>query len=382
MIKRIVVLLLILFLCLTFSACGEKKEAWDAAAAEKQSAVFSMNNTFGYAQVLGKTLYFAEKNMNGECRLRYLDLETGESMYLCARPECVHKDKNCDAYLGNTGSPELMIYNGRIYWTSMASNAGVDLNSMKLDGSDRRKEKGLDTSLYSEGGYKCISGDIFFSCNSRGSISNGSIVYSAEVYSEPISENGESKVIYSEVTNGAIPLGMIWEGRLWFASQIGTENANHVKLYAYEVDSQKLEMLAEWDSQEVYCSMLMVGGKVVISAKGSWTEYNTEDGTLDSITDEEAAENSSYYLLGYGFCYKGSGRDSIRSFDYEGNELYSGTVNAEGIDFMQYFKNPFGIYEGRIVWYLTGRPDGPGDRIILIDPNNGEAQVIWSADRE
>ncbi len=63
----------------------------------------------------GSILYFIDGSEKNVERLCFLDTETGESLPLCAKPECTHKDASCGAYMGHT--KHLAAYGGRLYWT-------------------------------------------------------------------------------------------------------------------------------------------------------------------------------------------------------------------------------------------------------------------------
>ena len=67
--------------------------------------------------------------------LSYTDKATGITGYLCGKPECLHRDESCNAYLTTYLSPGygLCVYEGKLYWV----NGMNDIARMNLDGTGR-----------------------------------------------------------------------------------------------------------------------------------------------------------------------------------------------------------------------------------------------------
>ena len=78
----------------------------------------------------------------------FLDKASGYVGPLCGKPECTHRDKNCNAYI-EAQSHGLSIYDGRLYWMqrSLVSDVASALCSVALDGTDRRLVRELDREL-------------------------------------------------------------------------------------------------------------------------------------------------------------------------------------------------------------------------------------------
>ena len=73
---------------------------------------------------------------------------------LCGRPECLHNDDQCNAYVGSVPKSNLSLYQNRLYWIGVVKTdprtRGVPgVYSMKLDGTDRRLE--LNWDYYQDG---------------------------------------------------------------------------------------------------------------------------------------------------------------------------------------------------------------------------------------
>lgn len=79
----------------------------------------------------------------------YLDKESGASTVLCGKPECCHKDENCNASIS---ARSLNYYDGKLYWThhdyvqenGSVVDKGTRLHSMDLDGTNHKVIQNLE----------------------------------------------------------------------------------------------------------------------------------------------------------------------------------------------------------------------------------------------
>ena len=79
----------------------------------------------------------------------FLDKASGYVGPLCGKPECTHRDKNCNAYIQGR-SYSLSVYDGRLYWLERRMTPSI--YSTALDGTDRRLVRELDGELIQNGG--------------------------------------------------------------------------------------------------------------------------------------------------------------------------------------------------------------------------------------
>ena len=85
------------------------------------------------------TVYFSE--YLGGNLIYYADKATGICLPLCGKPECTHRDENCNAYVASSGPACLTSYNGRLYWvgSEKINNNWKDcIVSAAYDGTDRK----------------------------------------------------------------------------------------------------------------------------------------------------------------------------------------------------------------------------------------------------
>lgn len=95
-----------------------------------------------------ETVYFIPGfSTDTDPMLYFLDKQSGQTGVLCNRPECLHQDKDCNAYMGFKVYG-LSIYEGRIYWisTDYDSEKGKDITTVwceKTDGTERKAVRTL-----------------------------------------------------------------------------------------------------------------------------------------------------------------------------------------------------------------------------------------------
>lgn len=337
---------------------------------DEQSAVFMRSR--GYAQTLNGILYFAERK--GNRNLIYVDLDSGESMPLCARPECLHNDDKCDAYLNYFESPELMIWNKRIFWI----NVGNELYSMRLDGTDRRFEKRLDKELFVNDrfGLTVIKNGRLYSCSTIGSIKNGEPISICTVYSEPISGNGSSEIIYRGEASWMYTTGTISEDSLFFTIQKKESDVYHIEFYTFSLETGKTDLLYEWSSAESYQDLSKENDTIRMSGKRGWINYEIGKRELTEYKIP-GAENDSYCILDNDRCVRSTSTTTFSCFLYNGALLYEGRIKTDGVDLEKNGRSPLGFYNGKVLYYLSNWEEGEADSIISVDPLNGEAKVLW-----
>lgn len=149
--RRILVLVLIVFtVVMVFFGCGENnigdydtiaKDYYDYTTDSQLVNSLSTWNSniakseYGYYILIGKRIYYIEK-------------ETMTAVPLCGKPNCMHIDANCNAYVGAVDS--ICYSNDYIYFVSVAGDdqdfEGAYLTKMSVDGS--QKENILYMDIY------------------------------------------------------------------------------------------------------------------------------------------------------------------------------------------------------------------------------------------
>lgn len=93
------------------------------------------------------TLYFKLTDQNHQY-IGYVDLATGISGPLCGKPECLHNDEQCNAYMRMGHPGGWSIYDGKLYWIELDENWEPAVYCMNLDGTNRATVCPIDDSWF------------------------------------------------------------------------------------------------------------------------------------------------------------------------------------------------------------------------------------------
>ena len=86
--------------------------------------------------------------LENEGLLYYLKPESGRMIPVCSKPNCKHRDDNCNAWIN---SSMLTIYEDKLYFAnSDGYGEGLRLFSMNLDGTGRKQIQNLESPLKSD----------------------------------------------------------------------------------------------------------------------------------------------------------------------------------------------------------------------------------------
>lgn len=191
---------LLLALGLLVSLLGCKKPTEDRIG----SMIPMSKDRFGvFAAETKDTLYFLSHN---NTYIGYMDKITGIGGPLCSRPECRHNSKDCNAYAGPVEG--LLVSNGRLYWVGgrMDGTMGNYLQSIALDGTDRREHMELPRELYpsSHNGMSfALQDDLLYMGTCAGEVRDGESVNVQYVAAFPLNSKQEPFVILREDTMDA-----------------------------------------------------------------------------------------------------------------------------------------------------------------------------------
>ena len=163
--KRIITLMFSVFSLTLFLCCG---------CAASESIIFSDEYISGqdsqYYYTFSEHLPMADTEegyyfMNGEdCKfLYYRDMYTGETAQVCNKPECMHNDETCNAYLGSINT--LLCYSDKIYYLDNKQ----DLYEVSLDGGKHNKILSFSEYVY----YLAFHGEyVYYITTDFGTIAN------------------------------------------------------------------------------------------------------------------------------------------------------------------------------------------------------------------
>lgn len=131
-------------LCMLFCAgCGTKKAKTSVHIGQEGEDAQSYWTMYHHTIVKGEQGYYytTPLDKNGkETYMKYMDAQTGNTTFLCGKPQCNHNNKECDAILDDSYDNEIYYYKGAVYLYQMDSEDGlIYLVKVKPDGSERQR---------------------------------------------------------------------------------------------------------------------------------------------------------------------------------------------------------------------------------------------------
>lgn len=199
-----------------------------------------------YVCATGDSVYF---NTYGDNLIRYVDKATGICLPLCGKPECLHIDDTCNAYLYGAGYGAYCLanYDGRLYWVGQSKNTrNRCIFSMAYDGTDRRTHRELDSevigSSFTNWNLQFHRGYLYWSYQAQ-EVVDAEARETARVIAFPIDSDGESFVIFDESLSDASLNIQSYGDSVYIHIHGVDEGGFFLHLYRWDVRKGKLETL-------------------------------------------------------------------------------------------------------------------------------------------
>ena len=363
------VIVLLVSCCLLFSGCG--KERIQNGTTEEP---FFPNNHSEYVKN-GSLLYFVEENIGLQSSISYrlmvLDLENGDCMPLCGKPECTHDVETCNAQI-SSGIVKLMLYQDRLYWIG-----GTEHNlllSVALDGTDRKELMQLDKELYREVwgfGSAAIYDDVLYLCGVGRSIRDSVPVDAVTVFRQRLgSEQGELIYHSTEFTE---VFGRISEEQFWFAAHKESFQDEvelcETRLFTYDINTGALwELYRDKEPGVLYNYLLASNQTVYLGGYNKGIAYSMEDGHVKTFD----MKNGLYHSIDIGdgyFLYWKNAHD-YACHDSEGKLLFEGSFPPDTIEFLDDIpiRSYIGYSSGKMYYKMKDYGvDGSDDRSYIVE---------------
>ena len=169
--------------------------------------------------------------------ITYTDKATGISGPLCGRPECLHEDETCNAYVHDYFygySFSLCTYGGKLYWI----DGGSEIVRTNLDGTDRETVCRVWAPEYEINYHSTVlfhRGYVYYATAQK-KIVNGEEKAAVAVKAQPL-DGGEGFVVWEKTVDGSASAGI--RCHIKFVGNI---------LYIMLTDYDYIE-LCRWDSK-------------------------------------------------------------------------------------------------------------------------------------
>lgn len=277
--------------------------------------------------------YFAEIDLNDPGFTKYIwyyDKKSGLSGKLCSRPECLHNDSTCNAYLNfNVGC--LSVYKGRLYcfydnFTTTLSE--YDCISIKLDGTERKTEMAAPFEPYGSTNRICfIHRGYIYEIMNTDSVEAGQQLERVTLSCWNL-ETGESELLF-EKSGGkymcqirAVPVG----NDIYFVTDTYPEGKLILGLYKLDTGTREIETYYDGPSEYDSMGLWPVEGDGIYLNSNNIAENKCCTGKYDFKTGEFTYRDTgtiigkSNIFNGKLICYSPDGVESgavIYSLDGE-----------------------------------------------------------------
>ena len=285
------------------------------------------------------TVYSSRIGVSQSPFIIYADKATGISSPLCGRPECLHNDSTCNAYV-TSRADGLCVYDGKLYWISDRSN----ITRMNLDGTGRKTVAPVgsvydninnDKSVVFHRGYLYVAG------SQHQVVENGVAMGSFTINVKPL-DGGEDFTILRKLVDGTgtecliKPVGNDLYIMLYYFNYEIEGNFDTyydtVEFYRWDTKTRQAEFISGTQSSPGGMRFLARSFHPVPGNGIYFQAYiSTEDGrsniiykySFETDTYEEGTWLAGYSWLLYckNFIIAYADR-TVYTYDYDGNPLY------------------------------------------------------------
>ena len=354
------------------------------------------------------TIYFTAAG-----QIKYADKASGIGGPLCGKPECLHNDDTCNAYIDFPPRPELSDYDGALFWWETDYKHEAHAYKVNYDGTGREQVRDLEGITTDTGApdYSFVHRGYMFFSYQTWKVVNGETVWGARILAYDLNSSEEGITVYEKDYGDTVyrPIIQAYENYLYIMLPIGErqwqieagmsreEHDPALELYRWNIETRELETLYNGDvpfDTDMGELHIMDDG-ILIS--GGIIDYNNPYFLADWDIyryDFESKEISQYLELnGKGFysvqmvngLFVGSmfgdmDRPMISVVDFSGRTILDKEYSP---DYMNEYDirsgfNFYGADEYNLYYHLGGF-DGKEDELVVAFPLDGsDPRVVYS----
>jgi|GEM_PF-2666618 hypothetical protein len=363
--------MILLMLLILLVGCGRSTE--NSVTENAQNAYMEV---YQYRAVcVGDVLYFSQKGSQELPMIFALDLNTMETMPLCAKPQCEHKDKTCDAYATHLGGcVQLTASENQLYYIGAENPQSYILYQLNCDGSARIEAALLsrDHEFYEDGNsFLGVYHNTLYRCCCGQYVQDASVEGEMILYSQPLGQGTEPKELL-RLENVENAVCRVSQNTLYCAAFSGENGTSKLRLYAYDLAADTLTELfhdvvpCTANSLSVRENQLVFGWAVKPFALSLETNTVAE---LTTPTEEPA-------YLGERTIFRFTSAQDCICLDYEGKSLYEGPCIPEAYRDKLYMKTFVGCHDGVFYFLLDNILDQAEHRLLAFDTKSFTAKVF------
>ncbi len=197
----------------------------------------------------GDTVFFCGTREDGSQCIMFVDKKSGAVAPLCGKPECLHNDENCSAYVCRSSEAllrALSFYDGMLYWLQQ-DGAKLRLCRQKEDGTAREIVSELSGSAFGSSSVFLHRGYAYV-MNITNKVVDGITLSSSTLRAIPLDGGEAVKIADSDASMYVEPLGngiyiMLYE---CVGQNLGEMNTGKqtLELYRWDMKTRVAELLA------------------------------------------------------------------------------------------------------------------------------------------
>lgn len=373
--KRIVIAAVLVLASVFSIGCNTDHSQNNVNTETKESRFLYVDN--GFSACNNGILYFTEPQLGSDKEpfIYAADINTGECLPLCAKPECLHNEKECNAYLdGQNGcNPLFAVSDSRLYWRGFKkekNEVATVLYSLDLDGLMRKEEMVLDNELEEamNVGFLGIYNGKLFRCGSGEEVRDSVPVYSVTVYSQELSENSEPKILFREEGYNAI-LSRMHENALYIACFSHGEERK-LLILSYNMDDETLSELYSGNEYPGSAQgIFIVDDKIVFSGGRTAYSFSISEKSFETIWSEEGIMH-----LSEDHAFTSTSQSTYKCTDLAAGTDLTGEFPSECLDGR--FKYCLGSINGVYYFLFEGNVKSKKSVFASYDPNENNFRVL------
>lgn len=312
---------------------------------------------------------------------------------LCAKPECLHGDVDCNAYYSM--SIFLSLYDGKLFWLQPSLDMNYEYNIVctSPNGTDRKVIRSINDKVFTEfingagNPFGFFHRDYLLMGGTNGYIEAGIAQTSAQILVYPIG-SGEGKLVYENLELDCVT-AQAYGDYLYFVAY-NEFDSEKVEICRYDLIKDSLETLYSGDKPFNKPLIWVVDDGIILADRSGATniyKLSFDSSSLDVLY--RFNDNEEYEYIMYGFAqgcviggYSEGTKFRLCLKDFDGHIILKSVFGipqvSEGEPLINF---PCGSDEEFLyVWSNVWSNENPAEYIFAVSLDDGSVKTLWSAE--